>query len=737
MTFTTSAELLAKMTLEEKVAQVGAVSIVDLLEDGVLSPAKLRQRLAHGIGQITRVAGWSNLSPAAAAEAADAIQCFLRTETRLGVPAILHEECLSGLAARGATAFPQAITMASSWNPELIGRVGEAIRKEMLAVGARQGLGPVLDLVRDPRWGRCEETYGEDPYLVSSIALAYIGGLQGNDLRDGVGATPKHFVAHGAPEGGRNEAPVAVGPRELRDMHMVPFERAVKEGQVFSLMNAYHDLDGVPCAGSHELLTEVLRNQWGFEGVVVSDYEAVDQLRRMHFVAADKADAAAQALEAGIDIELPFIDCFGAPLVEAIRSGRLSEVVLDRAVLRVLLSKQRLGLFDTSRPTSSGDLGVINCGEHRALADSVARDALTLLQNDQILPLARDLATVAVIGPNADSVRNLLGDYAYEAMTGHPDTSTPSCSVLEGVRRCVSPGTRVLHAAGCDVGGQDTSGFGAAIEIAKAADVAILVVGGRSGCLPVLRGYAEHGDTSGEGRDRADIGLPGVQEALVDSIAATGTPVVLVVIDGRPLALERVAKHANAILYAWLPGSLGGSGIAAALYGEVDPAGRLPVTLPRNVGQIPVHYNRHPSSNKWHYIFGPNTALFPFGHGLSYAKFTYSNLRLSAARVKSSGVIRVEFDLANVTDRSGTEVVQLYVRDMTSSVVRPIKELKAFRKIAVEARKSTCVKLDVAVEALAFHDRSMRRIVEPGAFELQIGRSSEDILLRETIWVDA
>jgi beta-glucosidase len=736
MTSTSTSELLRKMTLEEKVAQVGAISIVDLLDDGALSQAKLRQRLAHGIGQITRVAGWSNLPPAAAADVGRAIQEFLRRETRLGVPAILHEECLSGLAARGATTFPQAITMASTWNPALIGQVGDAIRKEMLAIGARQGLGPVLDLVRDPRWGRCEETYGEDPCLVSSIALAYIRGLQGEDLRDGVGATPKHFVAHGAPEGGRNEAPVAVGPRELRDMFMVPFERAVKEGRVFSLMNAYHDLDGIPCAGSHELLTRILREQWGFEGVVVSDYEAVDQLRRMHFVAQDKADAAAQALEAGIDVELPFIDCFGEPLAEAVRSGRLGTAVLDRAVLRVLQAKERLGLFDTARPITTFDVDVINCEAHRALAGQVARDALTLLKNDRTLPLARDGRSIAVIGPNADSVRNLLGDYAYEAMTGHPDTSTPSCSVLEGVRRQVGPHTKVWHAAGCDVGGPDTSGFAAAVDAARKSEVAILVVGGRSGCLPVLRGYAEHGDTSGEGRDRAEIGLPGVQEALVEAVAATGTPLVLVVVDGRPLALQGVAHLATAILYAWLPGSLGGSAVAAALFGDIDPAGRLPVTLPRNVGQIPVHYNRHPASNKWHYIFGPNTPLFPFGHGLSYAQFSYGRLHLEANRLPPDGTIHVEFDVTNTADRPGVEVPQLYVRDLTASVVRPIKELKAFTKVSLAAGATERVALEVPVSALAFHNRSMRRVVEPGAFELQIGRSSDDIHLRETLWID-
>jgi beta-glucosidase len=731
-----STELLAKMTLDEKVAQVGAISIVDLLEDGVLSPTKLRQRLAHGIGQITRVAGWSNLPPVAAAEAGRAIQEFLRRETRLGVPAILHEECLSGLAARGATTFPQAITMASTWNPALIGEVGDAIRKEMLAIGARQGLGPVLDLVRDPRWGRCEETYGEDPCLVSSIALAYIRGLQGDDLRDGVGATPKHFVAHGAPEGGRNEAPVSVGPRELRDMFMVPFERAVREARVFSLMNAYHDLDGVPCAGSQELLTHVLREQWGFDGVVVSDYEAVDQLRRMHFVAKDKADAAAQALEAGIDIELPFTDCFGAPLAEAVRSGRLREEVLDRAVQRVLQAKERLGLFDTARATPTIGLEVINCDDHRALADRVARDALTLLKNDGTLPLPADARAIAVIGPNADSVRNLLGDYAYVAMTGHLDTSTPACSVLEAIRRRVSPRTQVLHAQGCDVGGPDTSGFDAAIEAARKADIAILVVGGRSGCLPVLRGYAEHGDTSGEGRDRSDIGLPGVQAALVEAVAGTGTPVILVVIDGRPLGLEGVAERARAMLYAWLPGSLGGSGIAAALFGDIDPAGRLPVTLPRTVGQIPVHYNRHPSSNKWHYIFGPNTPLYPFGHGLSYAQFQYDGLHLITSRIPSSGTLRVEFDLTNAGSRPGVEVVQLYIRDVTASVVRPIKELKAFSKVSLAAGARHRVTLEVPASALAFHDRSMRRVVEPGAYELQLGRSSEDIRLRETFLIE-
>ena len=726
------AELLARMTLAEKIAQLCAVWVTDLLEDGRFSEEKAGQHLAEGIGQVSRVAGVSGLQVREAAAVADAIQDYLRHNTRLGVPAILHEECLCGFQARGTTSFPQAIGLASAWNPDLVERIGAVIRKEMRAVGTHQALGPVLDLVRDPRWGRCEETFGEDPYLAACMGLAVVRGLQGDDLRTGIGATLKHFVAHGSSEGGRNEAPVSAGPRELRDCFMVPFERVVKETEVLSVMNAYHDIDGIPCAGSAELLTSILREEWGFGGIVVSDYEAVDQLRRMHFTAVDKAEAARQALEAGIDVELPAADCFGEPLASAVKSGRVSVELIDRAAMRVLAAKERLGLLDAAPSRQpSVDLSVIDSASHRSLSARAAGESLVLLKNDGVLPLGGKLASLAVIGPNAHSVRNLLGDYAFEAAYGVPVGLSEGTSILKGLEDVAGPGIRLNFSPGCDIGGEDSSGIEPAVRAAERSDAVVLAVGGRSGSEPVLRGYSEHGDTSGEGRDRAELGLPGVQEQLVRELAATGKPVVLVIVDGRPLALGNVERHAAAILWCWLPGKQGGGPIARALFGALNPAGRLPVTLPRETGQVPVHYNRHSASSKWDYIFGSNRPLYPFGHGLSYTQFVYGGLRLSAERIGRDETLGIAFEVRNAGRRDGDEVAQLYVRDEIASVVRPVKELKRFARLHLKAGEETTVKFRLPIRELAFHDRSLNRVVEAGAYEIQVGASSEDICLKE------
>ena len=725
------AELLGRMTLEEKIAQLRAVWVTDLLEDGRFSREKAEGHLAKGVGQVSRVAGVSGLPVREAAAAAYAIQDYLRHNTRLGVPAILHEECLCGFQARGTTSFPQAIGLASAWNPDLIERIGAAIRKEMRAVGTHQALGPVLDLVRDPRWGRCEETFGEDPYLAACMGLAAVRGLQGDDLRTGIGATLKHFVAHGSSEGGRNEAPVSAGPRELRDVFMVPFERVVRGTEVLSVMNGYHDIDGIPCAGSAELLTAILRDEWGFGGIVVSDYEAVDQLRRMHFTAADKAEAARQALEAGIDVELPAADCFGEALASAARSGRVRAELIDRAAMRVLAAKERLGLLDAPSRQPPADLSVIDSESHRALSRQAAGESLVLLKNDGVLPLDGKLSSLAVIGPNAHSVRNLLGDYAFEAAYGVPVGRSEGTSIFEGLKDFAAPDLRLNFSQGCDIGGEDLSGIEPAVHAAERSDAVILAMGGRSGSEPVLRGYSEHGDTSGEGRDRAELGLPGVQELLVRELAATGKPLVLVIVDGRPLALGGVEEHVSAILWCWLPGKQGGEAIARALVGALNPAGRLPVTLPRELGQVPVHYNRHSASSKWEYIFGSNRPLYPFGHGLSYTQFDYGGLRLSAERIGREGALGIAFEVRNAGARDGDEVAQLYVRDEVACVVRPAKELKRFARIHLKAGEERTVEFVLPIRELAFHDRSLNRVVEPGAFEIQVGASSGDIRLRE------
>jgi len=713
--------LLAQMTLEEKVAQLGSVSVRDLMEGGKFSPAKAEQLLRNGVGQITRPAGWSDLPPKDVAVLVNDIQRFLVENTRLQIPSIVHEECLTGLMARGGTTFPQAIGLASTWEPELIERMTSVICKEMRAVGAHQGLAPVLDVLRDPRWGRTEETYGEDPYLVARMGVAYIRGLQGDDLRQGILATAKHFAAHGFPEGGRNCAPVHVGPRELREVFLFPFEAAVRVARVQSVMNAYHDLDGIPCAASRELLTNILRGEWGFDGIVVSDYGAVNMLRTVHHIAADELEAACLALEAGIDIELPATHCY-AHLVEAVRRGRISEAVIDQAVRRVLLVKERLGLFDNPFVDPDAAAHIVHAPEHRALSLEIARKSIVLLKNeDNLLPLRKDLSSIAVIGPNADAPLHMLGDYTYAAHMNLSEPDVPIVTVLAGIQAKVSSNTRVLYAKGCEVIGGTDEGIGEAVEIAKQAEVTVLVVGDRPG---LFRNDA----TSGEGCDRSDLRLPGWQEQLVRAVLETGKPVILVLLNGRPAALGDWVDRIPAIVEAWLPGEGGGTAVADVLFGEVNPGGKLPVTVPQTVGQIPVHYNRAPISNR-DYVDAPVKPLFPFGHGLSYTRFEYSDLTIEPTQVPAAGIVRIGVVVKNVGDREGDEVVQLYVHDPVASRVRPMKELKGFKRLTLRPGEAKRVTFLLSTDQLAFYDHAMRLIVEPGTIEVMVGSSSEDIRL--------
>ncbi len=715
-------DLLAQMTLEEKVAQLGSVGVRDLMEDGKFSLEKAQQILANGIGQITRPAGWSDLPPKEAAALVNEIQRFLVEKTRLRIPAIMHEECLTGLMARGGTTFPQAIGLASTWAPDLIERMTTVIRREMRAVGAHQGLSPVLDVLRDPRWGRTEETYGEDHYLVASMGVAYIRGLQGDDLRQGIVATAKHFAAHGFPEGGRNCAPVHVGPREFREVFLFPFEAAVRVAKVQSIMNAYHDLDGIPCAASRQLLTDILRGEWGFDGIVVSDYAAVHMLKTVHHVAADELEAACLALEAGIDIELPATHCY-AHLVEAVRQGRISETVIDQAVLRVLTVKERLGLFDNPFVDPEAAAQIVHAPEHRALSLEIARKSIVLLKNEgNLLPLRKDVGTIAVLGPNADAPLHMLGDYTYAAHLNLKEPDVPITTVLAGIKAKVSPNTKVLYAKGCEVIGGTDEGIPEAVEMAKQADVVVLVVGDRPG---LFRNDA----TSGEGCDRADLRLPGLQETLVRAVLETGKPVVLVLINGRPVALGDLADRIPAIVEAWLPGEEGGTAVADVLFGDVNPGGKLPITVPRSVGQVPLNYNRAPISHR-DYVDLPATPLFPFGHGLSYTQFEYSDLVIEPTQVPPAGTVRISVTVKNVGDREGDEVVQLYVRDPVASRVRPVKELKGFKRITLQPGEAKRVTFHLSMDQLAFYDHAMRLIVEPGTVEVMVGSSSEDIRLK-------
>jgi len=713
--------LLAQMTLDEKVAQLGSVPIRELVENRRFSPQKAETLLANGIGHITRLAGWLDLDPEDAAEIGNAIQKFLRKKTRLGIPAIIHEECLSGFMAKGATTFPQAIGMASTWDPALIQRMTTIIRQQMRAVGTHHGLSPVLDVVRDPRWGRTEETFGEDHLLVACMGIAYVKGLQGDDLRTGVIATVKHFAAHALSEGGRNQAPVHLGARELREVFLYPFEMAVKVGKVESLMNAYHDLDGVPCAASRELLTDILRGEWGFEGAVVSDYGAVDMLHTVHHTAADKKQAAKQALEAGIDIELPSISCYGQPLLQAVKEGLVSEETVNTAVRRVLRHKFLLGLFENALVDPRQVRSVFDTLEQRALAREVACKSIVLLKNDGILPLSKDIASLAIIGPNAASTRNLLGDYTYTGHLNLPYDAVPIVSIREGIKNKASAGMRVHYAPGCDYLGSSRDRFAQAVEAARRAEVAVIVVGGRSGLGPL--------DTSGEHRDRTELDLPGLQGELVKAVCSTGTPVVVVLVDGRPVADEWMAENVSALVEAWLPGEEGGNAVADILFGDVNPGGKLPLTVPRRVGQVPLNYNRSQAGHK-DYVFVKGTPLFPFGHGLSYTAFEYSDLKIAPATMGPRGKVHISVKVKNIGQREGDEVVQLYTHDQVASVVRPLKELKGFERITLNPGEEKTVSFELAASQLAFYNGDMRLAVEPGTFEVLVGSSSEDIRLR-------
>lgn len=738
-------DLLSRMTLDEKLAQLSGVWVYELLEDTAFSEAKAKALIGKGIGQITRVAGASNLGPAASAELANRIQAFLVHNTRLGIPAIVHEECCSGYMAKGATCFPQIIGLASTWEPELAAAMTAVIRAQMRAAGAHQGLAPVLDVTRDPRWGRVEETFGEDPYLVSCMGTWYVKGLQGPDLKQGIIATGKHFVGYGMSEGGLNWAPAHLSPKELREVFLAPFEAAIKEGRLASIMNAYHELDGIPCGSSKELLTEILRNQWGFDGIVVSDYMAINMLAGYHHVARDKGEAARLALEAGIDIELPSTDCYGQPLRQAVQDGTIGEALIDQAVSRVLRMKFLLGLFEKPYVEVERVAEVFDTPEQRTLARQIAQKSIVLLKNEgNLLPLKKDLSSIAVIGPNADNIRNMLGDYAYPAHielftmrrsglieTPMPekmelsDIYVPMVSVLEGIKGKVSPQTRVYYAQGCGVTDPSQEGFAEAVAIARQAEVAVLVVGGKSGLTPDC--------TCGEFRDRADIGLPGVQEELVRAIYETGTPVVVVLVNGRPYAIPWIAEHIPAIVEAWLPGEEGGAAVADVLFGDYNPGGKLPITFPRAEGQIPIFYGHKPSGGRsfpyGDYVSLSAKPLFPFGHGLSYTRFAFDNLQIAPKQVGAAGRVQISVDVANVGERKGDEVVQLYVHDVVSSVTRPVKELKGFKRITLEPGEKKTATFTLSVSQLGFYNRNVEFVVEPGVIEVMVGSSSEEIRL--------
>jgi beta-glucosidase len=740
------ADLLGRMTLDEKLAQLGSAWVFELLIDMTFDEAKADSLMANGLGHITRVAGASSLTPREGAALANRIQRYLREQTRLGIPAIVHEECCSGYMARNATCFPQIIGLASTWEPELTRQMADVVRQQMKAAGAHQGLSPLLDVVRDPRWGRVEETFGEDPYLVALNGVQFVRGLQGQSWDERVIATAKHFVGYGVPDGGFNWNPAHIPARELREIYLLPFETAVKETNLQSIMNGYNELDGIPCAANQELLDTILRQEWGFDGVVVSDYFAVDQLQLAHHVTADKTGSAMRALAAGIDIELPSTDCYGAPLKAAIERGEFAEALVDRSVARLLTQKFALGLFEN--PFVDAEAIVLDTPAERALAREIAQKSLILLKNEaDLLPLSKSVGKIAVIGPQAHSTRHLVGDYAYIAhietlmeareqalgATSMPvpdvieidEAFVPMNTILQAVREKVSTETEIVYAKGCEVLGADRSGFETAVSAATQSDVALLFLGGKSGLTDDC--------TCGEARDRADLNLTGVQQELLEAIQATGTPVVLVLVNGRPLSTTWAAKNIPAIVEAWLPGEEGAEAVADVLFGDFNPGGKLPITVPRHVGQVPIFYNHKPSGGRSHwkgdYVDLSHKPLWPFGYGLSYTQFDITNLRLDKTTVFTNESVVISVDIANVGQRAGSEVVQLYVRDEVASVTRPLKELKGFQRVQLEPGEKRTVTFTLAANQLAFYDSQMRFVLEPGTVKLMLGTSSNDLPL--------
>ncbi len=736
-------DLLERMTLEEKVAQLGSAWVFQLLEGKNLSPMKASDLLRHGLGHITRISGASHLDAGEAARVANAIQRHLIEKTRLGIPVIVHEEICSGLMARDATVFPQAIGVASTWEPELARAMAEVIRVHMRAIGAHQGLSPVLDISRDPRWGRTEETYGEDPHLVAMMGLSFVRGLQGDNLSGAVIATAKHFVGYGASEGGLNWAPAHIPTRELHDVYLHPFEAAVTTAGAQAVMNGYHELDGVPCGADGDLLTGLLRQSWGFDGCVVSDYFAVRQLSDYHQVAENASEAAALALTAGIDVELPNTDCYGRPLVGAVESGMVSVTTVDEAVRRVLRAKFELGLFEDPFVDTEQGPTVTDAPVHRQLARVIAAKSMVLLRNEGVLPLPVATLSIAVIGPNADNGRNLFGDYTYPAHIesliemkdrenvfsvpfadglNPEDAETNVATIREALQERLR--SKVKYARGCDVNGSSTEGFAEAVALATSCDVAVMVMGDKAGLTEDC--------TSGEGRDRLDLDLPGVQEDLVRAVVATGTPVVLVLVTGRPGGSAWIHENCAAVLLAWLPGQEGASAIADVLTGVANPGGKLPISYPRSVGQIPVYYGHKISGGRSHwkgdYVDGEVKPLYPFGHGLSYTNFRLTDLTVTPDVVSWNEEATITVTISNDGDREGDEVVQIYIRDPLASVTRPVLELKAFARVGMPAGGSKQVTFRLPVGQVGFHDNEKRYLVEPGLIEVFVGTSSREVV---------
>jgi beta-glucosidase len=722
-------DLLNRMTLEEKVNQMVAIGdfhtidifIIEegrfdfghmeealfgsIFEKGEFSFQKAKKEIGKGLGQLSIIGRYC--TPKNGAKRANEIQKFAKEHTRLGIPIMIHDECLHGLMALGSTSYPQAMGLASTWDDELMEEIAVAIGKEAKSRGIRQCLSPTINIARDPRCGRTEETYGEDPYLTTRMAVAFVKGIQSQ----GVVATPKHFTANFVGDGGRDSNAIHLSEKILREIYFPAFKACVKEANALSIMAAYNSLDGVPCSTNKWLLTDVLRKEWGFRGIVVSDYYSVLDIYEKHKTAENRGEAGKQAAEAGLDMELPHHVCY-PELVELAKEDKMSVEAIDECVRRILWIKFWLGLFDDPYVDPEYAEKICDCSKHRQLALRAAQKAIVLLKNNQnILPLKKKLKSIAVIGPNASEVR--LGGYSVKDIK----VVTP----LEGIRNRAPKNLAINYSQGCDVIGKSKQGFQDAVNIAQASDIAVLFMGNSD-------------KTEGESRDRSDLDLPGVQEELIQEICNTGTPVIVVLISGSVVTMDKWIDRVQAVIEAWYPGEEGGNAIADILFGNCNPGGRLPITLAKTTGQLPLYYNYKPSGRVDDYVdLRGEQAQFPFGYGLSYTTFKYGKPRLENSSIHKHESTSVLVDVTNTGKVPGDEVVQMYIRDKVSSVSRPVKELKGFKKISLKPGESKTIALTISPESLSFINKNLEYTVESGDFEIMIGNSSRDQDLTKVI----
>ena len=721
-----AADLLKRMTLEEKIEQISGHRKLHVLDTTGTFNDQTAEKAFRDLYDVD-----AKVTPRDAAILRNAAQRYLLEKTRLGIPNIFFGEALHGYMEYGSTSFPQVLGLASTWDPDLIFKVFTAAGDEMASAGTNQAFTPVLDLARDPRWGRTEETYGEDPYLVSRMGVAAVNGLQGTNYfldRHHVLATAKHFAGHGQPEGGRNTAPVNLSERILRESFFEPFQAVVEEANVGSVMASYHEINGIPSHINPWLLNNVLRGEWGFRGYVTSDGNGLQMLYETHGVAADKAEAARKAIAAGIDYDLSDGSVYQT-LLQQVKDGVVRESDVNRAVYWVLYDKFRLGLFENPYVDPDYTVKVTNSPEHQQLAMHTAEKAIVLLKNQgNLLPLdAKKIKTIAVIGPNAADIH--LGGYARDPGRG--------VSILQGIKDRVGPNVKVLYAEGCKITlgkqgyagwyendvklplpGSEAASVKAAADLAKKSDVAIVVVG---------ENETSNREAWSENHlgDRDSLDLLGAQEDLVKSVVATGVPTVVFLLNGRPLSINYIAEHVPAIVEGWYLGQEGGTAAANVLFGDVNPGGKLPITFPRSVGQLPAYYDHKPSRNR-SYAFVDSSTLFPFGYGLSYTTFKFDNVHIEPAKIGPGGTAKVTVDVTNTGTREGDEVPQMYIHQRVASVTQPVMQLRGFRRITLKPGEKKTVEFPITPDTLAILDINMNRVVEPGMFDIMVGSSSAE-----------